>query len=198
MNKMYFYDKVKEFHLAFGQPAPSNCTATKYVVDRNLLNLRRRLMLEETIEILDAIVKHDLVEIMDGLADLIYVAAGTLVSYGYPPDLIEFYDCSTNQLLDSKSLDEQFNYFVGAAKRINLEETERDLCVAANDAIGLCLIANQKLCVSIVPIFDEVHSSNMAKLVDGKPLKRADGKIIKPKNWQPPNIKQFVENVTII
>lgn len=39
------------------------------------------------------------------------------------------------------------------------------------------------------PIADEVHRSNMAKLgPNGKPLHRADGKVIKPEGWAPPNI----------
>lgn len=37
------------------------------------------------------------------------------------------------------------------------------------------------------PIAMEVHKTNMAKL-DGATV-REDGKIIKPKNWQPPNIE---------
>ena len=40
--------------------------------------------------------------------------------------------------------------------------------------------------------FSEIHRSNMDKLVDGKALKRDDGKVIKPEGWQPPNLKQFL------
>lgn len=35
---------------------------------------------------------------------------------------------------------------------------------------------------------DEVTRSNLAKIVDGKVLRRADGKIIKPPNFVPPDI----------
>ena len=41
-------------------------------------------------------------------------------------------------------------------------------------------------------VFEEVHASNMAKLVDGKPVRREDGKILKPEGWQPPNIKKVL------
>ena len=41
--------------------------------------------------------------------------------------------------------------------------------------------------------FDEVHSSNMAKLVDGRVIRRADGKVLKPDGWQPPNLAQFLQ-----
>ena len=41
--------------------------------------------------------------------------------------------------------------------------------------------------------FSEIHRSNMDKLVDGKALKRDDGKVIKPEGWQPPDLKQFID-----
>ena len=37
-------------------------------------------------------------------------------------------------------------------------------------------------------VLAEVHRTNMAKLVNGKVLRRADGKVIKPEGWTPPNI----------
>ena len=36
--------------------------------------------------------------------------------------------------------------------------------------------------------FAEVHRSNMAKLVDGKVLRRKDGKVMKPEGWTPPEL----------
>ena len=68
--------------------------------------------------------EDDIVEIADALADIIYIACGTAVSYGIPLD----------------------------------------------------------------KVFEEVHRSNMAKLVDGKVLRRADGKVQKPEGWTPPDI----------
>lgn len=45
----------------------------------------------------------------------------------------------------------------------------------------------------IEDVFDEVHRSNMSKLgVDGKPIYREDGKILKGPNFTPPNIAQFL------
>ena len=38
-------------------------------------------------------------------------------------------------------------------------------------------------------VFEEVHASNMAKLVDGKPIYREDGKVLKPEGWKPPDIE---------
>lgn len=40
-------------------------------------------------------------------------------------------------------------------------------------------------------VVEAIHAANMAKLgPDGKPLKRADGKVIKPEGWQPPDIER--------
>ncbi len=43
--------------------------------------------------------------------------------------------------------------------------------------------------VDLDPHFDEVHRANMAKLGGGK---RADGKVIKPLGWEPPDHKSIL------
>jgi len=45
----------------------------------------------------------------------------------------------------------------------------------------------------IEAIFDEIHRSNMSKLEDGKPIYRYDGKVLKGKDYFPPNIKEILE-----
>lgn len=42
-------------------------------------------------------------------------------------------------------------------------------------------------------IVDEIQRANMAKFGPGS-RKRADGKVLKPPDWKPPDILQFVEN----
>ena len=46
--------------------------------------------------------------------------------------------------------------------------------------------------IDIDRVFQEVHRSNMSKLVDGKPLKREDGKVLKGPNYIPPDLR-FVD-----
>ena len=41
--------------------------------------------------------------------------------------------------------------------------------------------------------FDEIHASNMAKLVDGKVLRREDGKVMKGPNYFRPDIAGVLE-----
>lgn len=39
---------------------------------------------------------------------------------------------------------------------------------------------------------DRVHKSNLSKLVDGKPLKREDGKVLKGPNYKPPHLIDLI------
>lgn len=40
----------------------------------------------------------------------------------------------------------------------------------------------------------EVARSNHAKIIDGRVLRRPDGKVLKPPHWTPPNLKQLLED----
>jgi predicted HAD superfamily Cof-like phosphohydrolase len=120
-----WYRDVMDFHRSFGQRV-GRLPELPGEAERAL---RVKLLAEEFTEYKDAEHNNDIVEIADALADIIYIACGTAVSYGIPLD----------------------------------------------------------------KIFEEVHNSNMAKLVDGKPLRREDGKILKPAGWQPPNVKNILD-----
>ena len=96
-----------------------------------LIELRIKLLVEEVQEYAEAARAGDMVEILDALADIGYILAGTIINHG----MQHIYDDS----------------------------------------------------------FNEVHRSNMAKLVDGKVIRREDGKVLKPQDWQPPNLAQFLQ-----
>ena len=96
-----------------------------------LIELRIKLLSEEVEEYAEAARTGDLVEVLDALADIAYILAGTIINHG----MQEIYD----------------------------------------DA------------------FNEVHRSNMAKLVDGKVIRREDGKVMKPEGWQPPQLAKFLQ-----
>jgi predicted HAD superfamily Cof-like phosphohydrolase len=122
---MSFYTDVKDFHQAFGQRIGEK----PELPDIEERKLRIKLLDEEVFEYTDAEYADDLVEIADALADIIYIACGTAVSYGIPLD----------------------------------------------------------------DVFAEVHRSNMAKLVDGKVIRREDGKIQKPEGWTAPDIRSVLD-----
>ena len=78
-------DMVWDFHRAFGLPARTRPTAVR---DRDLAELRVRLQREETEELAEALGVQDLVAIADALADILYVAYGTAVTYGIDLDAV--------------------------------------------------------------------------------------------------------------
>ena len=121
--KHNFYTDVKEFHQVFGQRVGEK----PELPSKEERELRKKLLAEEYTEYVVAEYKNDLIEIADALADIIYIACGTAVSYGIPLDRL----------------------------------------------------------------FAEVHRSNMAKLVDGKVIRRSDGKVQKPDGWTPPDVKNI-------
>lgn len=47
--------------------------------------------------------------------------------------------------------------------------------------------------MNLDPLFAIVHAANMSKVVNGKVIKRADGKVLKPAGWQDPGPKLDAE-----
>lgn len=58
------------------------------------------------------------------------------------------------------------------------------------DLIYVALGTASEFGIDLEPFFDEVHRSNMAKT--GGPT-RADGKIMKPEGWKPPDLAAVLE-----
>ncbi len=116
-----------EFNEAFEIPG----LAEPDIGPQELVELRIKLLTEEVQEYAEAARTGDLVEVLDALADIGYILAGTIINHG----MQHIYD----------------------------------------------------------EAFDEVHRSNMAKLVDGKVLRRKDGKVMKPEGWAPPRLSRFLE-----
>ena len=84
------YQAVKEFHEAYGlvvrEPGdPIDFSFENDSVDE-LMSLRGSLNEEEWVELQDAWLDEDLVEYADAVCDLIYVLAGSLVSFGVDLD----------------------------------------------------------------------------------------------------------------
>ena len=57
-------------------------------IDGSLARLRIALLAEEVDEFVDAVAASDLVAIADALADIVYVAYGTAVTYGIDLDMV--------------------------------------------------------------------------------------------------------------
>lgn len=122
--KKTMFEMVRDFHTVFGQRVGTR----PILPDANERSLRMRLMSEEHKEYNEAEQNNDITNLAVELADIIYIACGTAVSYGIP-------------------LDE---------------------------------------------VFEAIHAANMNKLIDGKVIRREDGKIKKPDGWQPADISSIL------
>lgn len=87
--------------------------------------------------------------------------------------------------LRMKLLEEEFNEYQQGEYKNDLENIAKELA----DIIYIVCGTAVSYGIPLDKVFDAVHASNMAKLVDGKPVRRADGKILKPEGWAPPDIK---------
>lgn len=120
-----FFLAVQDFHLAFDIPVRTYPT-----VDHSDVVLRIDLLSEEFQEYVTAARQGDIVEVADGLADMVYIIFGTALAYG----------------------------------------------------------------IDLPVVLAEVHRSNMTKLgSDGRPVVRADGKVLKGPNFSPPDIKRILD-----
>lgn len=61
------------------------------------------------------------------------------------------------------------------------------------DTIYVCCGMLHSLEIDAQAAWDEVHSSNMSKVVDGKVMRREDGKILKPEGYRPPNLLKVID-----
>jgi predicted HAD superfamily Cof-like phosphohydrolase len=75
-----------------------------------------------------------------------------------------------------------------------LADTHIELADALGDMLYVLVgtIVEHGLSDKIEAIFDEIHRSNMTKAVDGAVIKREDGKIMKPKGYQKPNLENIL------
>ena len=116
---------LREFAETYGQ----KINETPTTPDQATVDLRLDLISEEMQELTDAVAAKDFVEVADALADIVYIAFGTALAYGF----------------------------------------------------------------SLDAVLAEVHRSNMSKLdANGKPIYRADGKVLKGAGYFPPNIPKVL------
>ena len=92
--------------------------------------------------------------------------------------------------LRKKLLAEEYTEYVVAEYNNDLVEVADALA----DMIYIICGTAVSYGIPLDDIFEEVHASNMAKLVDGKVLRRADGKIQKPEGWEPPDIERILKD----
>lgn len=102
----------------------------------------------------------------------------------------EFPD-GAERALRMKLLEEEFKEYEQGEYKNDLENIAKELA----DIIYIVCGTAVSYGIPLDRVFDAVHASNMAKLVDGKPVRREDGKILKPEGWTPPDIKKVLYGV---
>ena len=87
-----------------------------------------------------------------------------------------------------------YNLIKEEVQELEDSTTREDDVDALVDILVVTIGALHSIGVDVEGAWNEVHSSNMAKIDPntGVVLRREDGKILKPEGWQPPNLKQYL------
>lgn len=129
--------------------------------------LRTRLILEEYAETFAALHENDVIEVADGLTDLLYVVMGSAVSYGAKCD--DAFEDPLGQPAESFDRDDILRF-----GRLMMLRISR-VCLAMTIAPGDCGPALSDLAAEVCrsgartwgfpmrELFNEVHRSNMTK-----------------------------------
>ena len=99
----------------------------------------------------------------------------------------EFPDEAERELRIRLLKEEWEEYIQGECKH-DLENIAKELA----DIIYIVCGTAVSYGIPLDKVFDEVHASNMAKLIDGKPVRREDGKIVKGKNYEAPRLDEIL------
>ena len=84
---------------------------------------------------------------------------------------------------------EEFKEFNDAVANEPYENELKELA----DLVLVCFQYAENMEWDLEEALDRVHKSNMSKLgLDGKPIRRADGKVLKGPNYQPPTLTDLI------
>ena len=100
-----------------------------------------------------------------------------------------------SRTLQRRLIVEEFKEFLDAENQLILGLTinSADCLKELADLVYVCYQYAANLGWDLDEALDRVHKSNMSKLDDnGNPIYREDGKVLKSKNYQPPNLTDLV------
>jgi len=84
---------------------------------------------------------------------------------------------------------EEFKEFNEAVANEPYENELKELA----DLVYVCFQYAENMEWDLEEALDRVHKSNMSKLgLDGKPIRRTDGKVLKGPNYQPPILNDLI------
>ena len=86
-------------------------------------------------------------------------------------------------------IDEEFEEFKSAVANEPYENELKELA----DLVYVCFQYAENMEWDLEEALHRVHRSNMSKLgLDGKPIRRSDGKVLKGPNYQPPEMTDLI------
>ncbi len=97
-------------------------------------------------------------------------------------------DNSSVLTLQKRLIDEEYAEFVQAVEEESPQEQLKELADLVYVAFQYAAARGWELDEAL----DRVYESNMSKLVDGKPLYREDGKVLKGPNYKPPYLEDLL------
>jgi predicted HAD superfamily Cof-like phosphohydrolase len=131
----------------------------------------------------------DLIELIDGLVDTLYVAIGTSISVGF--DVVPLVPWNEPKVAhDPRLLLSRSQYFremlTGACRAACAAIDARDVDACKATTIGMLYVLNAVVNawnIPLEPFWDEVQRANMEKLPPDQP----GGKVRKPPGWRGPD-----------
>ena len=97
--------------------------------------------------------------------------------------------------IQQKLIAEEFSEFIEAARQIydkKFYRNDQDCLKELADLVYVCFQYAACMQWDLDEALRRVHVSNLSKLVDGKPLHREDGKVLKGPNYCPPDLLDLV------
>lgn len=95
----------------------------------------------------------------------------------------------TGRTVQSSLISEEYQEFMYAIQNEGYEQELKELA----DLVYVCYQYAENMGWDLDEAMDRVHKSNMSKLgLDGRPIRRNDGKVLKGPNYQPPNLSDLV------
>ena len=95
-----------------------------------------------------------------------------------------------NRTMQRDLIVEEFKEFMYAATEEGYENELKELA----DLVYVCFQYAENMEWDLEEALHRVHQSNLSKLgLDNKPIRRADGKVLKGPNYQPPNLQDLVK-----
>lgn len=184
------YAQVKEFMTTFGQ----SCPEVEITLCLDVGLLRYNLIAEEFQEFKDS---QNRVDLADALTDLKYVILGAFVAMGVEiEDGLERIQLANDYALRLAVLTDfepNMEFLLGEFEISVVQENNPmiiSLLAGMLENVNQCAVAYN---IDIVACMDEVHASNMSKLgLDGKPIYRDDGKVMKGPKYFVPNLRKVL------